>query len=262
MEPASVIWGIHAGRHGEAESLFLDRSCIAIGWHEVGDPSQIAPDRDSFKTKVARTYPGAKQGSIPVFAGVLFRFLHEMKIGDLIVFPAKRERQIYIGKVTGDYQYVPSEPANAVNQRAVEWLKHLPRTSFSQGALYEIGSAVTLFTVRNYAEEFRAALLGRTATPSAEKDETVAAVAEDIEENTRDFILKRLAQELKGHPFAHFCAHLLEAMGFRTRVAPEGPDGGIDIVAHKDALGFEPPIIKVQVKRTRGKRWRTDRKAA
>ena len=37
-------------------------------------------------------------------------------------------------------------------------------------------------------------------------------------------------------------------MGYRTRVSPEGPDGGIDIIAHRDELGFEPPIIKVQVK--------------
>lgn len=41
-------------------------------------------------------------------------------------------------------------------------------------------------------------------------------------------------------------------MGYRTRVSPEGPDGGIDIVAHKDELGFEPPIIKVQVKSSEG----------
>lgn len=41
-------------------------------------------------------------------------------------------------------------------------------------------------------------------------------------------------------------------MGYRTRVSPEGPDGGIDIVAHRDELGFEPPIIKVQVKSTEG----------
>ena len=41
-------------------------------------------------------------------------------------------------------------------------------------------------------------------------------------------------------------------MGYRTRVSPEGPDGGIDIIAHRDELGFEPPLIKVQVKSTSG----------
>jgi restriction system protein len=80
----------------------------------------------------------------------------------------------------------------------------------------------------------------------------VRIVAQEIEENTRDFILKRLATELKGHAFAEFVAHLMGTMGYRTRVSPEGPDRGVDIVAHKDELGFEPPIIKVQVKSTEG----------
>jgi predicted Mrr-cat superfamily restriction endonuclease len=43
-------------------------------------------------------------------------------------------------------------------------------------------------------------------------------------------------------------------MGYRTRrISREGADGGVDIIAHKDELGFEPPIIKVQVKATEGK---------
>ena len=41
-------------------------------------------------------------------------------------------------------------------------------------------------------------------------------------------------------------------MGYRTRVSPPGPDGGVDILAHKDELGFEPPIIKIQVKSSEG----------
>ncbi|MGF6312343.1 putative Mrr-cat superfamily restriction endonuclease [Bradyrhizobium sp. i1.8.4] len=32
----------------------------------------------------------------------------------------------------------------------------------------------------------------------------------------------------------------------------KGADGGVDILAHKDELGFEPPIIKVQVKSKEG----------
>ena len=85
-----------------------------------------------------------------------------------------------------------------------------------------------------------------------DQDDTVAAVAENAQESTRDFVIKTLAQELKGHPFADFVGQLLQTMGYRTRVSPAGPDGGIDIVAHKDELGFEPPIIKVQVKSTEG----------
>lgn len=81
-------------------------------------------------------------------------------------------------------------------------------------------------------------------------DSSVGWVGADIEGVTRDFIVKRFAQHLKGHPLADFVAHLLGAMGYRTRVSPPGADGGVDIVAHRDVLGFEPPIIKVQVKST------------
>ena len=59
-------------------------------------------------------------------------------------------------------------------------------------------------------------------------------------------------KRVKGHPFTHFVAHLLETMGYHTRIAPPGPDGGVDIIASRDELGFEPPIIKVQVKAGEG----------
>jgi restriction system protein len=107
---------------------------------------------------------------------------------------------------------------------------------------------MSLFQIKNYADEFRAALDGKEPAVPVKEDPTVPLVQSDIEETTRDFIIKALAQELKGHPFADFVAHLLNTMGYRTRVSPEGADGGVDIIAHKDELGFEPPIIKVQVK--------------
>jgi restriction system protein len=88
--------------------------------------------------------------------------------------------------------------------------------------------------------------------PAAGDDETVASVSAATKQTTRDFIRKQIALELKGHPFAHFVAQLLQTMGYRTRVSPEGADGGIDIVAHRDELGLEPPIIKVQVKSSEG----------
>jgi restriction system protein len=111
---------------------------------------------------------------------------------------------------------------------------------------------MSLFQIKSYAEEFLEAAKGKMTPPPVADDESVAVVADEIVESTRDYILKRLAQELNGHPMAGFVAHLPNTMGYRTRVAPEGPDGGVDIMAHKNELGFEPPIIKVQVKSVEG----------
>jgi restriction system protein len=243
-----TVWGIHAGRAGEADALFLKKNVVALSWHDLGDLSKIAPDREAFKLAVAKAYPNEKPRAIPNFAGLLFRFLHEMRAGDLVLYPSKLDRMIHFGRIEGEYRYAPKASERYPNMRSVKWLKVVPRTHFTQGALYELGSAISLFQVKNYADEYKAALRDEGELTTAEKDETVAAVEENIETNTRDFILKTLAQELKGHPLAHFVAHVLNNMGYRTRVSPEGPDGGIDIIAHKDELGFEPPIIKVQVK--------------
>ena len=249
----AVIWGIHGGRNSEADDLFLKQNRIALGWSAVPDLTGMANSRDAFKAALLAASPNYKPTAVPTAAGQLYRFVHEMKAGELVAYPSKRDRQIHIGRLSGSYLHAPSLNAHYPHQRAVEWLRSIPRTKFSQGALYEIGSALTLFQVKNYADEYLAHLNNQAAPTPVDADESVAEIAEDIEETTWDFVLKTLAQDLKGHPFAHFAAHLLNTMGYRTRVSPEGPDGGIDIIAHKDELGFEPPVIKVQIKSTEGK---------
>ena len=236
------VWGIHT----KDDNLFLKENVIALGWQQIGDLSLIAPDREAFKEKYIAAYPDAKKGSIPTGVGMLFRFCHEVQIGDYIIYPSKIDRMINIGEVTGDYKYVP-DASEYVQQRSVKWLKHLPRMSFSQGALYEIGSAMSFFMVKNYADEFLAALDKGFAKnlSEGEEDDTVGATANDIIESTKDFILKELSRQLKGYDLEQFVADLLQAMGYRTTVSPHGGDSGIDITAYKDEL---PPRILVQVK--------------
>lgn len=136
-----------------------------------------------------------------------------------------------------------------VQQRKVKWLKSLPRTAFSQGALYEVGSAMSFFAIKNYANDFLEALAAKNIKPvfadSEEENETVAATAEDIIENTRDYVLKELSKNLKGYNLEDFVANLLSAMGYHPKQSPHGGDSGIDIIAYKDEL---PPRIVVQVK--------------
>ena len=236
------IWGIHT----QDDNLFLKGNVIAIGWHLMGDLRLIEASRDGFKDKYMQTYPDAKKGSIATGAGMLFRFCYEVQIGDYVIFPSKSNREVNIGIIEGDYVYDPSQ-VEYVQTRKVKWLKHLPRMSFSQGALYEIGSAMSFFTVKNYADEFLAALSKNFKKSIATDidDESVGATAEDIIENTKDFILKELSRQLKGYELEQFVADLLQAMGYRTKVSPQGGDSGIDITAYKDEL---PPRILVQVK--------------
>ncbi len=241
-EVEKKMWGIHT----LDDNLFLKEDVIAIGWKEIGNLRDIPATRENIKSKYLQVFPDAKKGSVPTSVGMLYRFCYEVQIGDYVVYPSKQDRMINIGEVTGEYVYKP-EQHEYVHQRSVKWVKHLPRTAFSQGALYEIGSAMSFFSVKNYADEFLAALdKGFKKTPPVpDDDETVGATAAEIQESTRDFILKELSRNFKGYALEEFVADLLRAMGYRTTVSPQGGDSGIDITAYKDEL---PPRILVQVK--------------
>jgi len=236
------VWGIHT----TDDSLFLHNNIIAIGWKEFGNCSSIEPTREAFKDHYCKAYPNAKKGAIATSAGMLYRFTHEMKVGDYVVFPSKIDRKINIGIVESEFFYNP-QAALYVQQRKVKWLKHLPRTVFSQGALYEVGSALSFFLLKNYADEYLQALDKNFKSTAAleEPDETIAATANDIVETTRDFVLKELSKNLKGYALEEFVADLLSAMGYRCKVSAQGGDSGIDIIAYRDEL---PPRILVQVK--------------
>lgn len=80
----NALWGIHGGKTGDADSLFLKKNCVALGWAKIGNLSAIAADREAFKAAIANAFPDAKPGAIPTNAGQLFRFVHEMKVGDLV----------------------------------------------------------------------------------------------------------------------------------------------------------------------------------
>src|ERR1700722_17807746 len=247
----TVFWGLHV--RGEAgDELYIKKEFVAIGWPKAGDLRKLSPDREAFKHRVNERYPNEKPGWVINSASQLFRFVHEMKREDHVIYRSKFDHQIHIGKITGEYTHNPELSSEYPHMRPVKWLTALPVTQFSQGALYELGSALTLFQVKNYADAYRSALTGEGASAPEASDETVELVAEEIEQTTRDFVLKQLAQELKGYGFQAFVAGLLNTMGYRTQESAKGVDEGIDIIAHRDELKLEPPIIKVQVKSTEG----------
>jgi restriction system protein len=255
----TTMWGVH---NDQPQLDLVGNNFISIGWAEMGDLSAIGNHKDAMKAKVASALPNIKPGAIPGTAGTLLAFTYRMQPGDLVIYPYKPDSTLHFGRIESDYYYEAGAPLHR-NRRNVTWLKTgVPRTTFSQGARYEIGSAVTVFRVKNHTQEFLDFISGSTPAatvpPVAVAPEEAAdaaaeeANAERIETYTRDFIIETLMNELEGVRFEYFVAHLLEAMGYRTQVTQASSDGGFDIIAHRDPLGLEPPIIKVQCKRTTG----------
>lgn len=73
-----TVWGIHAGKTGDADALFLKKHVVAIGWEAMGDLGDLAPEREAFKMRAQKVYPEAKPGAIPLIGGQNFRFVHEV----------------------------------------------------------------------------------------------------------------------------------------------------------------------------------------
>jgi restriction system protein len=242
------IWGLHMDRG--FGTLPISDGFIAIGWSAMGDLSKLPANREAFKKAVSATYPKMKPGAVPIIAGTLFKFAHDMKKGDLVIYPSKVDRMVNLGVIQGEYKFQPaSDEVDCPNRRAVKWTGHIARPVFSQSALHEIGSAVTLFVVKNNAEEFMAAFEGKPLQSEDVDAETGNAAAVIAEEEIEDFVIKRLKSGLSFRQFEYFVAHLLEQMGFHCRVTQAAGDGGIDIIAHKDELGFHD-VVKVQCKQT------------
>jgi hypothetical protein len=169
MKNMSTVWGIHGGRTGDADSLFLQKNYIALGWNRTGDLSKLSATRDAFKANIKANYPNHKPGAIPVDAGQLIRFVHHAKIGDLVGYFSKRDRLIHIGRITGDYVYRPDEDASYPHLRSIEWLQHYPRTYFTQSAMYELFASMSFFKIDRHDAEFRKAAEGKAELLPIEK---------------------------------------------------------------------------------------------
>ena len=235
----------------------IEDGFVCIVWPELDNLTKIEPKRSAFKGLLRARIPHMKDGAIPIHAGTLFRFLHEMEVGHYVLYPSKSDRIVHIGQISGDYDYdqsVSSTTADDITQhrRPVKWLNSFPRTTFSQSALYEIGSATTLIDVKKHKSEFLSTLAGKkeaSINPANVDDIETERNSDVVRENTEDFVIRKL-NAIEPREFEYFVAHLLKCMGYYTRVTQFVGDGGVDVIAHKDRLGFEPPIIKVQCKKT------------
>jgi restriction system protein len=247
-----AIWLVRAGKQGQREGYALDNGCAVIGWSECPDFSSLS-GREDLLPLLEAVYPDCGHKRLLNWESQLWPFISTIQKGDIIALPLKTRSTVAFGRVTGDYRYDASAPHDANHQRPVEWLKEVPRSEIGQDLLYSMGAFMTVCRIqRNDAESrIKALLEGKADAPkriviSAEADEESAPI--DLEVSIRDQIRSAIMAKFKGHKLSNLVAAVLEAQGFQTEVAGDGPDGGVDIFAGKGQLGFDSPKMVVQVK--------------
>jgi restriction system protein len=255
-----AIWLVRAGEHGEREEEAIQKGLAIIGWENLSDLSAVK-EREDLAQLMRDTYPDELPKRLINWTGQVWAFRDRIQLNDLVVLPLKTRSAIAIGQVTGPYQYT-SDGEEGYHSRSVKWLKtDFPRSPslFGQDLLYSLGAFMTVCQIqRNNAEKrIRAIVEGKAivvppdlATTEGPEDE--ADLPADIALYAEDRIRDHIEQKFKGHGLARLVDAVLKATGYTTIVSPPGPDGGVDIVAGRGPMGFDPPRLCVQVKSSSG----------
>ncbi len=248
------LWMVRGGKGGEHEDVSLENSLAGIGYGDVADLSK-AKTKEAIGGVVREGWTGASEPQVSNAAAQLNIFANRMKKGDLVALPRKRAGQIALGKVTGGYKY-RSGLGDVHHTREVEWLKtDIPRSAFGQDLLYSLGAFLTVCQIeRNDAENrVRAILSGKTdpgflGEERSDEEPTADQLPTDVEQLALDQVRGLIEQRFKGHDFSRLVEAILQAEGYVTHLSPPGPDGGVDIMARRGALGLEGEKLCVQVK--------------
>ena len=252
-----AVWLARARRRGEQQEFALDHGIAVVGWDEMPDLSP-SETREEMEAVCRQSYPNAKPRTITNWLSQLWAFAKRIQAGDLVVLPLKGQNSVAIGRANGDYKYEPRNPAGTKHTRPVEWIaQDMPRDRFDEDLLFSLGAFMTVCQIkRNNAEKrIRAMLEGGTqpVTPPPDSgdgnsDPTDTVAPPDMEEYSTTQIRTFISQKFASHHFSDLVNAILEAQGYKTEVSPPGPDGGVDVIAGRGPMGFDPPRLCVQVK--------------
>ena len=260
FENAERLWVVHISNDKHTAERAQEEGFICVGWTRIGDLSpHDTPEK--MKTAYERAFPNKSPASVRSSYFQVYRFAHDMKVGEQVVYPIKGSRDILIGRIAGNYKW-SSDPElrekDYCNIRPVEWLKRAPRVAFSQQALRSFGSFSSISQSDDYLDEVRAVLEGKAneqdqqppepldEEEASETEEDAVSAAEEVIQATKDYLIRRWSRTAQD--FEDVVAAVFRAMGYTATTQRGTKDLGVDVIAHADPLGVEPPILKIQAK--------------
>ena len=255
---------IRAGRGGTFATDWVENSIIGIGWDFDGlDIANM--DRDQIRAAYAAARPAESKQKVATSVGQVFRFAHSMEQGSTVVMYDPAERLYHIGIIAGPCSPVP-DPEGITYTRAATWNKTAPRDVFSQSSKNSLGGIQTIFAISAEvmadlesaaAHKRPAAGVGLACNPDEPAQASSDDSSSDDEALTATYdngieLIKDRVSQLGWEDMKRLVAGMLKAMGYCVRVTPKGPDGGRDVIASPNALGFESPRIVAKVKHRKG----------
>lgn len=242
-------WMIRAGDQNELIPTWMSQGIASIGWSSLGDPRSYN-SKSELTHKADQVFSERKPKSRISWVNQVWRFSREIKNGDRVISFSREKREYIVGTVVDEHCFNttlgnPDYP----NIVRVNWESQtINRDALSQAAKNSLGSTLTVFRVDDWGSEFERLLNDpNSITESIAEEQQEEEIIEDLVGKALLMIEDKVAK-LNPWEMQELVGGLLQAMGYNVQISPKGPDGGVDVLAFKDAFGFEKPIIKVQVK--------------
>lgn len=261
FENAARLWVVHISNNKRFAERAQRENFMCIGWTRIGD---LRPYDTPEKLKAAyeKAFPNKSAASVRSSYGQVYRFAHEMEVGEPVVYPIKGSSDVLIGRIAGPYEWSDDpdlREGDYCNIRKVEWIERVPRVRFSQGALRSFGSFSSVSTADDHLDEVRAVIAGGSSVgPKAttdndpvddetrESEDDAEMAAEEVIQRTKDYLVRSWSGTKQD--FEEVVAAVFRALGYTAIVTRGTRDLGVDIVAHADPLGVTGPILKIECK--------------
>ncbi len=146
-------WMVRAGSSNNLVPIWRQRGVASIGWAELGNPQGYST-REVLIQKAHEVYEDEKPPTRLNWASQVWRFSHEVELGNRVITFTKDKREYLIGTVIATHQHdIDVVSKHYPNVIGVEWeVKQIPRDDLSQGAKNSLGSTLTVFRVDDWGE--------------------------------------------------------------------------------------------------------------
>ena len=144
------LWVVRAGAQGEQENDALERNIVTIGWNQLPDLSHME-DKESLKRLYFRSDSNARATSVSNMVGSIWRFVNEIKNGDLVFLPllSQNSKTVTVGRVEGEYEY-KELTSDIKHIRPVKWLAiSILKSEFDEDTINHLQIPMTVFQIKN-----------------------------------------------------------------------------------------------------------------
>lgn len=147
------MWVCRAGKKAVYADYYLKTEHIYIPWEGFEENLILYKTRDEMKALVINEKGDVAKTSISNWAGQLYSFCWEMKIGDKVLIPYNSSNNFALASIAGEYCFSPQNEKQLWHSRAIKILAiDVPANIFDQSIRYSLGAFRTIFKAKKEQE--------------------------------------------------------------------------------------------------------------